>query len=43
MTVTIGHTILAKAGVGGARFEDVFLLKDDGPELLQPYPYDWQI
>ena len=43
MTVTIGHTILAKAGVGGARFEDVFLLNDDGPELLQPYPYDWQI
>lgn len=43
MTVTIGHTILAKAGVGGVRFEDVFLTKENDLEILQPYPLDWQI
>lgn len=43
MTMTIGHTILAIPGVGGARFEDVFRVAPDGGEALHPYPIDWEI
>jgi Xaa-Pro dipeptidase len=38
MTVTIGHTILAIPGVGGARFEDIYRVTPDGGEVLHPYP-----
>ena len=40
MTITIGHTILAIPGFGGARFEDVYRLKKDGPVPLFEYPID---
>jgi Xaa-Pro aminopeptidase len=40
MTMTIGHTILAIPDVGGARFEDVYLVTPDGGEALHPYPID---
>ncbi len=43
MCVTVGHTILAQPQVGGVRFEDVCRLREDGVELLHPYPYDWQL
>lgn len=43
MTVTIGHTILAIPGVGGARFEDVYRVTPDGGEVLHPYPMDSSI
>ncbi|MBP7147665.1 MAG: aminopeptidase P family protein [Acidobacteria bacterium] len=43
MTMTVGHTILAVPGVGGARFEDVFRVTPAGGELLHPYPLDWEI
>jgi len=38
MTVTVGHTVLAVPGVGGARFEDVYLVTPDGGIALHPYP-----
>ncbi|MFW9854142.1 MAG: M24 family metallopeptidase [Candidatus Thorarchaeota archaeon] len=38
MTMTIGHTILAIPGVGGARFEDVYQVTPDGGRILHPYP-----
>jgi Xaa-Pro dipeptidase len=40
MTVTIGHTVLAIPGFGGARFEDVYRLAADGPEPLVGYAID---
>jgi Xaa-Pro aminopeptidase len=40
MTVTIGHTILAVPGFGGVRFEDVYRVGADGPEILADYPID---
>jgi Xaa-Pro aminopeptidase len=40
MTVTIGHTVLAIPGVGGVRFEDVYLVTPDGGQALHPYPMD---
>ena len=40
MTQTAGHTILAIPGVGGVRFEDVFLVTPVGGEILHPYPID---
>jgi Xaa-Pro aminopeptidase len=40
MTMTIGHTILAIPGFGGARFEDVYRVTAAGGEVLFPYPVD---
>jgi Xaa-Pro aminopeptidase len=40
MTITIGHTILAIPGFGGARFEDVYRLTKDGPVPLFEYPIE---
>ena len=40
MTMTIGHTILAIPGFGGARFEDVYRVTPQGGQLLCPYPVD---
>jgi Xaa-Pro aminopeptidase len=40
MAVTIGHTVLAIPGFGGARFEDVYRLTASGPEILSDYPID---
>ena len=41
MTMTVGHTILAVPGTGGVRFEDVYLVTEDGGESLFPYPFDY--
>lgn len=41
MTVTVGHTILAKPGVGGVRFEDVYMVTEAGGEILHSYPFDY--
>lgn len=38
MTVTAGHSILAVPGIGGARFEDTFVVREEGPEPLTLYP-----
>jgi Xaa-Pro dipeptidase len=38
MTVTIGHTVLAIPGLGGARFEDVYLVTGSGAVVLAGYP-----
>ncbi len=38
MTLTVGHTILAVPGVGGVRFEDVYLVTSDGGMALHSYP-----
>lgn len=43
MTVTVGHTILAIPGIGGVRFEDVYLVTQDGGEVLYDYPMDSQV
>ncbi len=40
MTMTIGHTILAIPGVGGVRFEDIYLVTPEGGQVLFPYPID---
>ena len=40
MTVTIGHTVLAIPGFGGARFEDVYRVTLTGGETLYPYQID---
>jgi Xaa-Pro aminopeptidase len=40
MTVTIGHPVLAIPGFGGVRFEDVYLVTEDGAKPLVPYPVD---
>ena len=37
MTVTIGHTVLAIPGFGGARFEDVYRVAATGAEILYDY------
>jgi Xaa-Pro aminopeptidase len=37
MTLTIGHTILAIPGLGGVRSEDVYLVTQDGGQILVPY------
>jgi Xaa-Pro aminopeptidase len=41
MTLTVGHTILALPAVGGVRFEDIYLVTDDGGEILYDYPFDY--
>ncbi len=38
MTMTIGHPVLAIPGFGGARFEDVYRVAQDGGQPLAPYP-----
>jgi Xaa-Pro aminopeptidase len=38
MTVTIGHTVLAIPGFGGARSEDVYLVTPRGGDAIAPYP-----
>ncbi len=38
MTITVGHSILSAPGIGGARFEDTFLLGEAGAEPLTPFP-----
>jgi Xaa-Pro aminopeptidase len=43
MTLTVGHTILALPGVGGVRFEDVYMVTDEGGEILHAYPFDYII
>jgi Xaa-Pro dipeptidase len=40
MTVTIGHTVLAIPGLGGARFEDVYRVTPAGADPLVDYPID---
>jgi Xaa-Pro aminopeptidase len=40
MTVTIGHTVLAIPGFGGVRFEDVYRVGANGPEVLFDYPIE---
>jgi Xaa-Pro aminopeptidase len=40
MTVTIGHTVLAIPGFGGARFEDVYRVGATGAEILFDYPIE---
>jgi Xaa-Pro aminopeptidase len=40
MTVTIGHTVLAIPGFGGARFEDVYRVGGTEAEILSDYPID---
>jgi len=40
MTMTIGHTVLAIPGLGGARHEDVYLVTTTGGTILSPYPVD---
>jgi Xaa-Pro dipeptidase len=40
MTVTIGHTVLAIPGLGGARFEDVYRVTPRGASPLAEYPID---
>jgi Xaa-Pro aminopeptidase len=43
MTVTAGHTILAIPGVGGVRFEDVYLVTDEGGQVLYDYSFDYSL
>jgi Xaa-Pro aminopeptidase len=43
MTLTVGHTILALPGVGGVRFEDIYMVTDEGGEVLHAYPFDYVI
>jgi Xaa-Pro aminopeptidase len=40
MTVTIGHTVLAIPGFGGARFEDVYRVTPTGAQPLTEYPIE---
>jgi len=40
MTMTLGHTILAIPGFGGARFEDIYRITPDGGALLHAYPVE---
>jgi Xaa-Pro dipeptidase len=40
MTMTVGHTILAIPGVGGVRFEDVYLVTPEGGQVLHSYSMD---
>jgi len=40
MTVTIGHTVLAIPGLGGARIEDVYRVGRSGAVPLADYPVD---
>jgi Xaa-Pro aminopeptidase len=40
MAFTIGHTVLAIPGFGGARFEDVYRVRATGPEILVDDPID---
>jgi Xaa-Pro dipeptidase len=39
MTLTAGHSVLADPGVGGARFEDTFLLAAAGAVPLTKFPF----
>jgi Xaa-Pro dipeptidase len=43
MTVTVGHTVLAIPGFGGARFEDICLVTPAGGEILHAHPMDWSV
>ena len=43
MTVTVGHSVLSVPGVGGVRIEDTYLLKEDGPERLTDFDWDYEI
>lgn len=43
MVMTIGHTILAIPGFGGVRFEDLYLVTEDGGEILFDYPIDYAV
>jgi len=40
MTMTIGHTVLAIPGFGGARHEDVFMVTPSGRRDPPAYPID---
>ncbi len=40
MTMTIGHTVVAIPGLGGARHEDVYRVTPSGGAILHPYPID---
>lgn len=40
MAMTIGHTVLAVPGVGGARFEDVYLVTPAGARILSEQPVE---
>ena len=40
MTLTVGHSVLSVPGVGGVRFEDTYLLKENRPERLTGH--DWE-
>jgi Xaa-Pro aminopeptidase len=42
MTMTVGHTILAIPGKGGARFEDVYAVTPSGGRALHAYPFEWE-
>ncbi|MEM3522490.1 MAG: Xaa-Pro peptidase family protein [Candidatus Bathyarchaeia archaeon] len=37
MTISIGHSVLSIPNIGGARVEDVFMITDEGAELLVKY------
>jgi hypothetical protein len=37
MTMAVGHTILALAGFGGVRHEDVYVVRAAGGQILVPY------
>ncbi len=43
MVMTIGHTILAIPGFGGVRFEDLYLVTEDGGEILFEYPVNYLV
>lgn len=43
MVMTIGHTVLAVPGFGGVRFEDLYLVTEDGGKILHNYPVDFQV
>ena len=38
MVLTVGHSILSMPGVGGVRFEDVYVISRDSNEWLTQYP-----
>jgi len=38
MVLTAGHSVLSVPGIGGVRFEDVYVIGKDGSEWLTQYP-----
>lgn len=42
MTLSVGHSILAVPGIGGARVEDTLLVTDKGVEILTHFPRELQ-